>query len=170
MPGLGKSGSESGRSGSVAAAGRRRASQRCSRANSAGTSTSVLTVPAARPPTTARPSGAFWAPAAPAPSAIGNMPISMAVAVIRTGRKRPAPACSAASAGATPAAALARRLTTVMLLAVAMPMHMMAPVKAGTLMVVWVANSIQAMPASAPGSPPRMTGVEPDWKLTTISR
>ena len=31
-------------------------------------------------------------------------------------------------------------------------MHMMAPVSAGTLSVVRVTNSIQTMPASAPGS------------------
>ena len=40
---------------------------------------------------------------------------------------------------------------TRMLLAVATPMHMMAPVKAGTLRVVPVRNNIQTMPASAPG-------------------
>jgi hypothetical protein len=37
-------------------------------------------------------------------------------------------------------------------LAVATPMHMIAPVRAGTLTVVWVKNSIQTMPASAAGS------------------
>ena len=38
-----------------------------------------------------------------------------------------------------------------MLLAVATPMVMMAPVSAGTLIVVSVANRIHAMPASATG-------------------
>ena len=38
-----------------------------------------------------------------------------------------------------------------MLLAVATPMHMMAPVSAGTDSVVWVTNSIQTMPARAAG-------------------
>ena len=39
-----------------------------------------------------------------------------------------------------------------MLLAVATPMVMIAPVSAGTLSVVPVMNSIQAMPASAAGN------------------
>ena len=43
------------------------------------------------------------------------------------------------------------KLTTRMLLAVATPMHMMAPVNAGTLKVVPVTNSIQTMPARAAG-------------------
>ena len=38
-----------------------------------------------------------------------------------------------------------------MLLAVATPMLMIAPISDGTLMVVPVTNSIQTMPASAPG-------------------
>ena len=58
-----------------------------------------------------------------------------------------------------------------MLLAVAMPMHMMAPVRAGTDSVVPVRNSIQMMPASAPGSAVMMmNGSSQDWKLTTITR
>ena len=43
------------------------------------------------------------------------------------------------------------------LLAVATPMHMMAPVKAGTDSVVRVVNSIQTMPANAAGSALMMT-------------
>ena len=39
------------------------------------------------------------------------------------------------------------KLTIRMLFAVATPMHMMAPVSAGTLSVVPVISSIQAMPA-----------------------
>jgi hypothetical protein len=39
-----------------------------------------------------------------------------------------------------------------MLLAVATPMHMMAPIIAGTLRVVCVTNSISTIPASAAGS------------------
>ena len=63
------------------------------------------------------------------------------------------------------------KLTTSTLLAVATPMHMMAPVSAGTLTVVWVRNSIQTMPASAAGSAVMMMkGSSHDWKLTTISR
>ena len=38
-----------------------------------------------------------------------------------------------------------------MLLAVATPMHMMAPINDGTFNVVCVTNSIHRMPASAPG-------------------
>ena len=58
-----------------------------------------------------------------------------------------------------------------MLLAVATPMHMMAPVSAGTDSVVPVTNSIQTMPASAAGSAVMMmNGSIQDWKLTTISR
>ncbi len=50
-------------------------------------------------------------------------------------------------------------------------MHMMAPVRAGTLSGVPVANSIQAMPASAAGRAETMTPASSqDWKLTTISR
>ncbi len=58
-----------------------------------------------------------------------------------------------------------------MLFAVATPMHMMAPVSAGTESVVWVTNSIQTMPASAAGSAVMITnGSSQDWKLTTMSR
>ena len=58
-----------------------------------------------------------------------------------------------------------------MLLAVATPMVMIAPVSAGTLSVVPVMNSIQAMPASAAGSAAMMIAASiHDWKLTTISR
>ena len=45
-----------------------------------------------------------------------------------------------------------RSSPTRMLFAVAMPMHMMAPVNAGTDSVVPVMNSIQTIPASAPGN------------------
>ena len=58
-----------------------------------------------------------------------------------------------------------------MLFDVATPMHMIAPIRAGTLIVVWVTNSIQRMPASAPGSAVRMmNGSSQIWKLTTIRR
>ena len=58
-----------------------------------------------------------------------------------------------------------------MLFAVATPTHMMAPIKAGTLSVVCDRKSIQAIPASAPGSAIRMTsGSSHDWKLTTMRR
>ena len=58
-----------------------------------------------------------------------------------------------------------------MLLAVATPMHMMAPISDGTLSVVPVTNSIHRMPAIAPGRAVRMmNGSSQDWKFTVISR
>ena len=63
------------------------------------------------------------------------------------------------------------KLITSTLLAVATPMHMMAPVRAGTDKVVWVANSIQTMPASAAGKAVMMTnGSVQDWKLITMRK
>ncbi len=57
------------------------------------------------------------------------------------------------------------------LLAVATPMHMIAPVKAGTDIVVWLTNSIQTIPAKPAGSAVTMTkGSAQDWKLMTMSR
>ena len=57
------------------------------------------------------------------------------------------------------------------LLAVATPMHMIAPVSAGTDSVVCVTNSIHTMPARPPGSAVMITnGSAQDWKFTTISR
>src|SRR5271167_3080590 len=49
------------------------------------------------------------------------------------------------------------KLMTRTLLAVATPMHMMAPVKAGTDSVVPVVNSIHTMPARAAGSAAMIT-------------
>ena len=61
----------------------------------------------------------------------------IASAVIRTGRNRVNPASSAASEGVFPACSLSfEKLIMRMLFAVATPMHMIAPVSAGTLMVV----------------------------------
>ena len=48
------------------------------------------------------------------------------------------------------------KVTSRMLFAVATPMLMIAPISDGTLNVVCVTNSIQRMPASAPGSAIRM--------------
>jgi hypothetical protein len=79
--------------------------------------------------------------------------MTMANAVIRTGRKRTLPASSAAAVAFPSSARRSRaKLITSTLLAVATPMHMMAPVRAGTDKVVAVANSIQTMPASAAGN------------------
>ena len=82
------------------------------------------------------------------------------------------PADSAAARASMPSSRWSLANTTSrMLLAVATPMHMMAPISEGTLKVVWVRNSIQTMPASAPGSAIRMmNGSSQDWKLTAISR
>ena len=58
------------------------------------------------------------------------------------------------------------KLITSTLLAVATPMHMIAPVSAGTDSVVCVANSIQMMPASAAGSAVMMTnGIAPGLEV-----
>ena len=121
---------------------------------------------------TARPSGAFCSPPSPRPSAIGTMPITIANAVINTGRERTNPASSAAAV-ASPIASRRSRAKLIMstLFEVATPMHMIAPVNAGTEIGVNVTNSIQTMPASAAGSAVMMTnGSVQDWKFTTISR
>ena len=146
--------------------------RRCSSANTAGTKNSVATVASDNPPMTARPSGAFCSPPSPNPSAIGTMPMIIASAVISTGRNRPKPASSAASSAERPSSSWSlAKLTTRMLLAVATPMHIMAPVSAGTLSVVCERKSIQTMPASAAGSAEMMMkGSSQDWKFTTINR
>src|SRR6266403_389943 len=150
----------------------RRLSHPCTAANTTGTNSKVDMVPNKSPPITARPRGAFCSPPSPKPSAIGNMPITMASAVISTGRNRPRPASRAARRGSVPCANVSRaKLTTRMLLAVAMPMHMMVPVNAGTLTVVPVTNRIHTMPTKAAGSPLMMiSGSSHDWKFTTMSR
>ena len=108
--------------------------RRCAMAKTTGTKTSVASVAQSRPPMTARPSGAFCSPPSPRPSAIGAMPIIIDRAVISTGRKRVAPASMAAWIASPQAASRSRaKLTTSTLFAVATPMHMMAPVRAGTL-------------------------------------
>ena len=98
--------------------------------------------------------------------------MTMASAVIRTGRNREAPASKAAAMAFAPTDIRSRaKLITRMLLAVATPMHMIAPVSGGTESVVPVANSIQTMPANAVGSAMTMTnGSIHDWKLMTISK
>ena len=63
------------------------------------------------------------------------------------------------------------KTTTRMLLAVATPMHMMEPIRDGTLKVVPVMNRIHTIPATAPGKAIRMMkGSSHDWKLTAIRR
>src|SRR5258707_4564841 len=126
----------------------------CTRLKMVGTRNSVAEVAKISPPITARPSGWFC----PASIAIGSIPMTMASAVIRTGRKREAPASNAADVALAPAAIRSRaKLITKMLLAVATPIHMIAPVSAGTESVVPVPNRIQTMPANAVGSAMTMT-------------
>ena len=95
----------------------------------------------------------------------------IASAVIMTGRKRVKPAVSAASVALMPCSICSlAKLTTRIEFAVATPMHMIAPVSAGTLMWVPVRNSIHTIPASAPGSATMMmNGSSQLWKFTTIS-
>ena len=103
-----------------------RRSRACTRLNSVGTKKSVAQVAKQRPPITARPSGRFC----PASSAIGHMPMIIASAVISTGRKRVLPASSAAVTASAPSSNRVRpKLMTRIELAVATPMHMIAPVE-----------------------------------------
>ncbi len=68
---------------------------------------------------------------------MGSMPMIMASAVIKTGRMRPTPASNAAETGSSPRCKFSRaNVTTSTEFAVATPMLMMAPIKAGTLKVV----------------------------------
>ena len=104
------------------------------------------------PPITARPRGAFCSPPSPSPRAIGAIPIIIARAVIRTGLNLVKPASKEALTEFLEYKIRSRaKLTTKILFAVATPMHMMAPVRAGTDQVVWVAKSIQIIPAKAAG-------------------
>ena len=134
----------------------------------AGTKNSVAVVAQISPPMTARPSGAFCS----ALRAVGSIPVTIAVAVIGTGRKRLKPDSIAALKASIPSAICSRaKLTTRMEFAVATPMHMMAPVSAGTDSVVWVINNIHTIPANAAHKPVTMAnGSNQDWKLTIISR
>ena len=118
-----------------------------------GTKNNVATVAKTRPPITARPSGAFCSPPSPRPRLMGNMPMTIASAVIKTGRMRPTPASSAAAIGSRPRCKFSRaKVTTRTELAVATPRLMIAPIRAGTLKVVCDRNNPQTTPASAPGS------------------
>src|SRR2546426_12745537 len=68
-----------------------------------GTMKSVAKVATSKPPITALPNGAFCSPPSPKPSAMGNMPMIIASAVIITGRMRVKPADRAASTSFLPA-------------------------------------------------------------------
>src|SRR5260370_838997 len=103
-----------------------------------GTKNSVTRVATIKPPITARPSGAFCSPPSPIPSAIGNIPIIIANAVMRTGRRRVLPASRAASwapISRSPRTKLAK-LTTKMLLETAIPTAMIDPMNDSTFRVV----------------------------------
>ncbi len=117
--------------------GWQRAARPCMAANTVGTKTSVATVANSRPPITARPSGAFCSPPSPMPKRHGQHAddhrqrghqhrAEAGEARIERRLQRVAPSFMRSRA----------KLTTRMLLAVATPMHMMAPVRAGTLSVV----------------------------------
>jgi hypothetical protein len=81
----------------------------------------------------------------------------IASAVIVTGRIRVNPAERADSTALFPSARSSfANVTSRMLFAVATPMPMIAPIRAGTLSVVRVKYSIHSMPAMAPGSAVRM--------------
>ena len=104
---------------------------------------------------------------------MGIMPRIIASAVISTGRNRTKPALSAdsdASPTVTSSCSRAKVITRIEF-EVATPMHMMAPVSAGTLRRVWVRNRNQTMPEMAAGSAhTMMNGSSHDWKFTTMSR
>ena len=103
---------------------------------------------------------------------MGTMPMIMARAVMQTGRKRVVPASTAASRASpvTRRRSLAKE-TTRMEFAVATPMHMIEPMRAGTESVVCVRKRKTTMPAMAAGSAVMMMkGSSQDWKLTTMSR
>src|SRR5262249_52981319 len=103
-----------------------------------GTKNSVETVAKSRPPMTARPSGAFCSPPSPSPRDIGSMPMIIAKAVISTGRRRVNPASSAAVRASAPSFRRSFANVTIrMLLAVATPIAMIAPMSDGTFTVVW---------------------------------
>ena len=126
--------------------------RRCRKLKTTGTKNSVATVATTSPPITARPRGAFCSPPSPSPSAIGNMPIIIARAVIKTGRKRLVPASHADASGSIPCWRLLRaKLTTSTEFEVATPRLMIAPINAGTLKVVRERYSAQITPANAPG-------------------
>ena len=106
-------------------------------AKRAGRISSVANVDTTRPPMTARPSGAcIWLPASRA-SAIGTMPMIMAQAVIRMGRKRSRPPRTAASGTDSPRASpRAVNETSITELDTDTPMLMIAPMNDSMLSVV----------------------------------
>ena len=90
-------------------------------------------VDAARPPMTARPSGASYS----APNATGIIPAIMAKVVIRMGRRRlAAPLTAAASAGAPSRRYRSANVASKIALATATPIAIIAPMKDCTFNVL----------------------------------
>src|SRR6202043_3025187 len=134
-----------------------------------GTKNSVANVAIAKPPMTARASGAFCSPPSPNPRAIGSMPTIIAKAVMMMGRRRVEPAETAASKAVRPRSLCSclAKVTSRMEFAVATPIDMIAPIRLGTLKVVCVRNSAQTMPQNAPGrAQMMMNGSSQLWQLT----
>ena len=103
---------------------------------------------------------------------MGTMPIIMASAVINHRAEARESGVERGLQGRSPGfqAFACAKLTTRMLLAVATPTLIMAPISAGTLKVVCVTNRNITIPAMAAGSAVMMmNGSSQDWKFTTIS-
>ena len=135
-------------------------------AKTEGSTKRVASVAAARPPITARPSGAVCSPPSPNASAIGTMPASIAQLVMRMGRSRPcAPSTAASAASAPPRRLRSAKVTSKMALATATPMAMIAPMNDWMLSVVPVRSRNTATPATTAGSAATATTASrTDWK------
>ena len=110
-----------------------------------------------RPPTTATPSGCLSSELAPAPSAIGSVPISAASVVIMIGRKRMRQASRIASSGAAPARCRCSAKSIIMMaFFLTMPISIRMPMMAMTLRSKPNSCSEARAPAAAAGRPVRM--------------
>ena len=126
-----------------------------------------------RPPMTARPSGADWAPPSPMPMAIGTMPQIIgggghedgAEAAERRPRgRRRGPA---GPRGASRSAKVTSRIE----FATAIPIAMIAPMNDWTFRVVPVRRSMRRTPHRTAGIVSRMASARrTDWKLAASSR
>jgi hypothetical protein len=137
-----------------------------------GSTISVATVAAARPPITARPNGAVASAPSPSPNAIGTMPAIIAALVIRTGRMR-ARAASIAACNAVPACGrkCSANVTSRIAFATATPVAMMAPMNDSTFNVVRVKASIKTTPINTAGTVDTTTKASRnDWKFADSSR
>src|SRR6185436_18930156 len=158
----------SGSSGSSDADPRR--AEPCAREYTDGSTSSVAAVAAARPPITARPSGAVAPAPSPKASAIGSMPAIIAALVISTGRRRARAAATAGSASPVRRASSAN-VTSRIAFATATPIAMMAPMNDCTFTVVRVASSRRTTPASTAGTVDTTTNARrTDWKFAASSR